>query len=270
MTRFLRLFSLPLILLTISGGCATVGTPADLYQRIADRMQEKAKAKQLAKAMRKTAKEEKHKSKHCEDYVMEQGRLEEATETDVNFKLQNGIEFVDFALDFDEIKKLEKQQAKYDQEYDEAKKAWVEYEDERERRYLKLKREHAKLQANAAENIQDGCTNKVISNCCIPPLKEYVKSEPPKRRSVGIDEIPITVRMNVKLNAEAPTFEQAKINRKFIPAKTAKESCCPQCGTQGCTDSCTSCGLKAMKNAAANLVPPAPAITEKIGSFDEI
>merc|ERR1712000_211066 len=144
MTRFLRLFSLPLILLTISGGCATVGTPADLYQRIADRMQEKAKAKQLAKAMRKTAKEEKHKSKHCEDYVMEQGRLEEATETDVNFKLQNGIEFVDFALDFDEIKKLEKQQAKYDQEYDEAKKAWVEYEDERERRYLKLKREHAR------------------------------------------------------------------------------------------------------------------------------
>ena len=44
MTRFLRLFSLPMILLTISGGCATVGTPADLYQRIADRMQEKAKA----------------------------------------------------------------------------------------------------------------------------------------------------------------------------------------------------------------------------------
>lgn len=267
MIRFQN-FYLSVILLVFSGGCATVGTPADLYQRIADKMQEKAKAKQLAKAMRKTAKEEKRKSKHCEDNTIEQGRLEEATETDVNFKLQNGIEFVDFTLDFAEIKKLEKQQAKYDQEYEEAKKAWIEYEDERERRYLKLKREHAKLQANAADSQQNGCTEKVVPNCCIPPLKEYVKSEPPKRRSVGINEIPITVRMNMKLNAEAPTFEQAKINRTFIPAKSAKEPCCPQCGTQGCKDSCTSCGYKPI-NTALDLVPPAPAIIEKIGLFNE-
>lgn len=264
MKRFHRLY-LPVFLLIFSGGCATLSSPADIYQRIADRMQEKAKAKQLAKAMRKSEKEEKHKSKHCcENYAMEQGRLEEATETDVHFKMQNGIEFVDFNLDFDEIKELAKRQAKYDEEYKEAKEAWLAYEDERERRYLKLKREHAKLEANSTEG-QGGCTETTVPNCCIPPLKEYVRSEPPKRRAVGIDEIPVTVRMNVKLDAGAPTFEQAKINRTFIPAKGAKEPCCPECGTKGCVDSCTSCGFKPTKSIASDLVPPAPGIFEKLG-----
>ncbi len=239
-------------------GCASVDSPSESYQKWSDYFECKARKKRLKEAERRAAKEERKRAEaecSCQP-PREKGQLKDKTQTEVRFLLENDISMVDYSLDFQEIQRMAKQQAKLDEEYEKARKAWEEFEAERRRRHDLQEQARAREAAEAPAMCNPescGCV-RVTPSCAYPPPKDYAKSPPPKRRAVGLEEIPIVIRAHAKFDVGQFALQRARVKQDYQPGK---QPCCPRCGVSGCGESCDACGYAPPVSRSPD-VPPAP------------
>ena len=231
-------------LIIVAGSLHGCSTAASLIQTSSDFLGDRAQQMQLAQARTGYSLSKfRHKLKkkdecvppkhpHAKECLLGDGHLEDILETELNLVVENGLELAGFELDFDEIKEMAKQQARYDDAYEEALKAWHEIEAVR-------KSDFDKQQANQMY-CDDGCTP--LPDCAQPPAKEYVQMPRPKRQAVGMDNgLPLIIRANAKMNPTGMQYSRSQIRHDYVPKEQVKQPCCPQCGRPGCSDKCDTC-----------------------------
>ncbi len=246
-------------------GCAGTEKKSDHYQRWSDYFECKARKLRRKEAERRAAKEERKRVEaECSCCPpREPGTVKETAETEVRFLLENDLSLVDYNLDFEAIQRMAKRQAKLDENYDKARKAWEDYEDERRRRHEEQERARARAEATAPKSVDPsgcGCV-RVTPSCAYPPPTEYVRTPPPKRRAIGLEEIPIVIRANARFDVGDFALQRSRVRQDYQPGK---QPCCPRCGVPGCQDRCDSCGYRRSAEDLRSNVPPAPAAVDEL------
>lgn len=220
----------------VSSGCAVLEPLACMTERASDSLALRARQMRVAQTRARHVWEERREQARQDDdggglaaCCAEAGSIQETMETEIRLLVDNGITVDGMSLDFDRLKELAKLQEEYDEEYEEAREAWESVERERRRRHDAAQRamEQARAEARSQRAMGD-CIN-VPPDCAFPPPSEYAMAPPPQRRAVGLEEIPIVLRANARLNVQGLTYGQSRVRREYLPAEQAKQPCAMPC-----------------------------------------
>ncbi|QDT50534.1 hypothetical protein Pan258_46130 [Symmachiella dynata] len=256
--RFITLTIIVMAMMTLFTGCVTAQRKSEAYQKWADIFERKSQKLRESEAERLAAKEEEARCEEecCCEPKRAKGQITDTTQTEVRFLLENDVTLTDYGLDFDAIEKMAARQKSFDDDYKKALDAYHKMEDERYRRYKAQQLQGKGGSAPSSDPTSCDCVRE-LPGCAYPPPKPYVKSPPPMRRSLGLEEIPLVIRAQAKFDVGQFAMHRARVKQGYIPGK---QPCCPRCGVSGCVERCDSCGYEPSTGRAAYGadVPPAP------------
>lgn len=235
-------------------GCIGVRKFSDFSQSVADYWQYRSR-----QAMVREAKAEKsHRDSCLRDKDSPDGEIKEQVKTEYTIRMAKDLEIESIDLDYGQVVQQAKLQAKLDEDYQKALEAYHKLVEDANRKELARSNDQAFGKMSPDSN----CCNPV-PDCARPPAREQVKlPPPPKRRSLGMENLPIVIRGRYSIQPNQSAYSKSKIERRFVPAKQpCPMPCrpkCPECGESQCR-----CGDGGRDDRSAFL-PPAPPVEDAL------